>query len=390
VGYWADIAAYSSAAITAFWVLATFLRPFELRGIIRFEELDTAPPRPSPRLSIVVAARNEETTIGAALSTLLAQDYDDFEVVIVDDRSTDATGDVIAALARHEPRLIPLTIGTLPDGWLGKVHALEVATRRATGDFILFTDADVHFAPGALRRAVAAMDRETLDHLAVIPHFVTHSWLLDSMVTAFGIIFLHTARAGRIAEGGGFAGVGAFNLVRRDALARTPGFEWLKMEICDDVGLAYMLHLAQARARLAMSRSDIAMHWYNTVGEMIAGLEKNLFAVGAGYKLHRGVSAAIALVFIALGPWLSLLQTTYSWAWVCGPLAILASWMMALRMRPLWNTRVLGPSLPSVGLLLIAAAMIRSMYATLKRRGIVWRGTHYPLAALRAGRRVPW
>ena len=105
-----------------------------------------------PSLSVIVPARNEATAIGPALASLLAQDYPGLEIVAVDDRSTDGTGDVLRALAAANPSLRVLRIDDLPSGWLGKNHALWRGAQRSTGTWLLFTDADVVFAPGTLRR----------------------------------------------------------------------------------------------------------------------------------------------------------------------------------------------------------------------------------------------
>src|SRR6185369_2740694 len=105
--------------------------------------------------SVVVPACNEARTIERALTSLLAQDYPDLEIVLVDDRSSDETGAIIEHLAASDRRISAIHVRELPAGWLGKVHALQRGLERARGELVLFTDADIHFAPGALRRAVA-------------------------------------------------------------------------------------------------------------------------------------------------------------------------------------------------------------------------------------------
>lgn len=147
--------------LTILWVAAAVIVTRGNRRMIRLAELSSSGPTLWPRVSIVLAARNEGATIGAALPTVLALDYPDFELIAVDDRSEDDTGAILDRLAAANPKLQVDHIRELPAGWLGKNHALHHGAQRATGKWILFTDADVHFTPGSLRRAVvhAGSDR---------------------------------------------------------------------------------------------------------------------------------------------------------------------------------------------------------------------------------------
>ena len=172
-----------------------------------------------PSLSVIVPARNEATAIGRALASLLAQDYPGLEIVAVDDRSTDGTGDVLRELASANPSLRVLRIDALPSGWLGKNHALWRGAQRSTGTWLLFTDADVVFAPGTLRRTLAYALAERLDHLTLAPRLVSRSFMLGAFVAFFAYAFValwgaYLANDPTSKRG---VGVGAFNLVRREA-----------------------------------------------------------------------------------------------------------------------------------------------------------------------------
>ncbi len=137
----------------------------------------------------------------------------------------------------------------LPEGWLGKVHALQRGVERAKGAWLLFTDADVHFAPGTLRRAVACAEERQLDHLAVAAQVILRSfWTGVCHGSAMrGIVAL--ARPWEVMDPRSkkAIGTGAFNLVRRSVFDRTPGFGWLKLEVADDIGLGLMMKRAGAR-----------------------------------------------------------------------------------------------------------------------------------------------
>lgn len=359
------------------------------RRVRALSELPSPPPPRWPRLSVVIAACDEEASIASALSSLLAQDYPDFEVVVVNDRSRDRTGAVLDRLATGEPRLRVLHVREIPGGWLGKVHALDAGTRAATGEWLLFTDADVHFRPGVLRRAVAHAASAGLDHLAVAPEVHGRSVLQDAANAAFATAFLLGTGAARLSIPGSraFVGVGAFNLVRREAFERTRGFEWLRMEVVDDVGLGRMLRDAGARRGFAIGLGEIELEWYGSIGEMARGLEKNLFAAVGGFSIARTAAIAVSTFAVALGPLVALAAGPVP-ARVLGAAAIAlhAGGAFLLRAR---TGKPLAPFLlMPVGAIVLAILLLRSAWRCLGRGGIVWRGTFYPLAALRAGRRV--
>jgi len=236
------LALYAAVAL-AYWLWNLYAAIRVRRDVPSLDGFAPPAGAPLPRLSVVVAACNEAGTIDAAARTLLAQDYPDLEIVLADDRSTDATGAIIDRLADEDDRVRAIHVTALPEGWLGKVHALDRGTAEATGAFLLFTDADVRFAPDALRRAVALCEQRGLDHLAGLPACWSAGLLVDMVVAAFLRPFVAMMRPWAVPrpDSRAFLGVGAFNLVRRSALARTPGFAWLRMEVADDAGLGLMM-----------------------------------------------------------------------------------------------------------------------------------------------------
>src|SRR4051812_23850727 len=186
------------------------------RRLKRLANLPGPPPATWPRVSIVFAARNEAATLLHAVPTMLAVDYPDFEVIAVNDRSEDRTGDLLEQLAAANPRLKVVHVTELPEGWLGKNHALAEGSTHATGDWILFTDADIHFTPGTLQRAVAYARAQTIDHLAAVPRLTERGQWLGICVNAFSFAFTCGILPWRIPDPRSRAhgGVGAFNLVR--------------------------------------------------------------------------------------------------------------------------------------------------------------------------------
>ena len=153
----------------AFWLFCALSAARTVRGIPDPASLRPKMPGVWPRLSVIMTACKEEGTLRDAMTSKLADGYTDAEFIVVDDRSIDGTGTIIDALAASDERVKPLHLTTLPPDWLGKVHAMHRAAQVATGDWILFSDADVHLAPGTLRRAIAYCEMEKLDHLALLP-----------------------------------------------------------------------------------------------------------------------------------------------------------------------------------------------------------------------------
>jgi cellulose synthase/poly-beta-1,6-N-acetylglucosamine synthase-like glycosyltransferase len=173
-------------AVLTTLVLALAFVDFAI-GSIRIRALaDVAPASGGPMVSIVAPARNEARGIEHAVRSLLDLDYPGVEIVIVNDRSTDETGAVLARLARREPRLTVVQVTELPEGWLGKNHAMYVGAARSAGELLLFTDADVVFERSTLRRAVAFMESHRIDHLAAIPDVRVRGLMLNAFVAAFG------------------------------------------------------------------------------------------------------------------------------------------------------------------------------------------------------------
>src|SRR5690606_24876556 len=164
------------------------------QGVRRIARLDAIPLPDErsvtwPRVSIVIAARNEERHLREALASVLALDYPDFEVIAIDDRSTDATGSILDRFAAECPRLRVVHVDELPRGWLGKNHALHAGAAQASGKYILFTDADIVMEPAALPRAVIYCEENELDHLAMTPRVVMPGPMLQAFAIAFTIYF---------------------------------------------------------------------------------------------------------------------------------------------------------------------------------------------------------
>lgn len=375
-------------------VLAAGLQLLALRGALftpRMDRLKDPPPPQWPRLSVIVAACNEATTLEAALNTLLAQTYPNLELVVVNDRSTDATGDILDRMAAADPRVLPVHIHTLPEGWLGKVHAFHQAAQKATGSLLLFTDADVHFAPGVLHNVVAAVEAQKLDHVTVFPQMKDLSVPAEMAVAAFGNLLLGASNAPGVARPGARAvvGVGAFNLVRRDVLMRSLGMEWIRMDVADDLALAILMREAGARRMVLLGCGLVSLQWYPSLPAMVRGLEKNMFGAAGRYSVARMLGLVLALLLMVLCPYAALF---HPWPLVqgLGALALGLSLVMGVAAHKVMGIRVVPALLMQPGLLFTAYAMARSMVVVLRDGGVRWRGAFYPLGQLKEGLRVHW
>jgi glycosyltransferase involved in cell wall biosynthesis len=347
-----------------------------------------------PLLSIIVPACNEADHIEAALTSLLDQDYRQLEFVVINDRSSDGTGEIIERLAASDSRVRAVHIESLPKGWLGKVHALREGVREARGDWYLFTDADVYFQPSALRHAVGYALHHRLDHLACFPEIAGYSsFWLDVVVRSFLLLLCPTARIAEINVEGSEVpvGIGAFNLVSASAFKRTPGFEWLRMEPADDLGLGMMLKQSGARSRLLNADGEMRVPWYESVGAMTRGLEKNSFGTGGHYSYSRQLAIVSFLWLLAAIPSASLFTGLLLGDGVllgAGAFAHITLLLVALVM-PRKTIKEVGAYLClPIGIILLGLILLRAAYKCLRNDGIDWRGTHYSLAELRRGQRL--
>jgi len=371
------------------WLALGGLLLREILALRWLEDLAHAPPSAWPRLSVLIPACNEALTLEPALQSLLAQDYPDLEVVLVNDRSTDGTGALVDRLAAADARVQALHIATLPPGWLGKLHALHVAMAQATGDVVLLTDADVHFGPQALRRTVAWFQAEQLDHLTLLPRVHVPGLGGAALVTAFGAALLAAMRPSQVGRPGSGAcvGIGAFNLVRKATFARTPGFPWLKLEIVDDLGVAQLLRDVGGRSAVGVSRRLLALTWYDDMHGMVRGLEKNMFAAIARFSYARAILVAAAMFGFGLAPVVALVLGP-TWLRLLAALGLTCTLGPLLALARRGGTPLAGVLLLPFAQVLAAATLLRSAWKTWRQGGVVWRGTRYTTAELRAGQRV--
>ena len=248
------------------WLWKAFTAAIGLPRIpnLALTKYDHSPPE-NPSLTVIVPARNEAADIANTLHSLLAQDYPNLHILAVDDRSTDNTGDIIDSIAAQYPtRLQAIHITELPEGWLGKPHALALAARQTTSDYLLFTDADVHFDPTILRRSLAHAVATHADHLVTFPTPVVKTLGEGTLLSYLGVMGLWATRPWRAHNPKAIRdsiGIGAFNLLRTPAYHQLGGFESLRMQILEDLTLARKVKLAGLRQQVAVAPGMVTVHW---------------------------------------------------------------------------------------------------------------------------------
>ncbi|HEV2486732.1 MAG TPA: glycosyltransferase family 2 protein [Terracidiphilus sp.] len=372
-----------------------------LRGMATLPDLTridpaSLPPLASgdgPDLTVVVPACNEENTIQATLRSLLASNGLRLQIIAVNDRSTDRTGermDKVAAEAAarcgvHSLRV--MHIDELPAGWLGKPHGMAMAAQQAMSPWLLFTDGDVIFDPQALDLALRHAQAEKADHLVVVPTVILKTFSEAAMLGVMNVLGGWTIRLWKVADprARDSIGVGGFNLIRRDVYVSLGGFEALRMEVVDDLRLGWLVKRGGYAQRIAAGPQLVRIRWLQGALGVVHLAEKNGFAVYR-YRVWLTLLASLGLAVQIVWPLLAI--AAGGWALAAGLLTYVS---IALTYQANRRETLAAPWLavffaPAAAVVLYA--LMRSMILALVRNGVEWRGTRYPLEELRrhAGR----
>lgn len=380
------------AALTLlYWLYMLLTTTAGLKRLIPLPSANELPGDP-PLVSVIVAAKEEEASIADTVRHLLEQNYPRFEIIAVNDRSRDGTGRRLDELKRWSERrpetAIPLRvvhITKLPEGWLGKNHALYQGYLQAKGKVLLFTDADVRFEPTAIRDAVVYAQTNGIDHVTLAPMMVANGFWLRLFVQYFMFslfLFLRLWRANDDRQHRFGTGIGAFNLITRQAYEAIGTHRALAMRPDDDLRLGQLVKQARFRQRLLVGKRHLSVEWYPTLKEAVKGLEKNLFS-GFRYRISYAIGGMIGQLVAFFGPFAGLLLLPRPSGIACALSAAMMLLLYAACTRSL--SRYTGKdayALPAAVLMLIAV-LGRSVWLTVKRGGIYWRGTFYPLEKLR-------
>jgi glycosyltransferase involved in cell wall biosynthesis len=381
---------FALVVVTVIWTVQSIRAGV---GMMRLPRLECIPPLANescPRISIIFTARDESEKLPAALQTMLVLDYPDCEIIAVDDRSSDSTGRIMDDSASRNSRLRVVHIASLPPGWLGKPHALDQAYQFAAGKWIVFTDADVHFAPDTLRRVMKLAIDQHLDHLSLITRMEMIGFWERVAMTYFGLGFSVGTEVWRTSNprSSRYTGIGAFQLIRRDVYEKIGGHRRLAMEVVDDMKLGKIVKLGGFRSQVGLASQHVSVHWHAGLKNIIRGTTKNFFAV-AGYRVWWVALHVFGVLLMSVIPWAALIwllaAKTYGAALILAavsvaiPLFLHTAVAFRAKISPLYALT------HPLGAILFSWMIVRSTVITLWRGGVVWRDTFYPLADLRRG-----
>ncbi len=375
------LAAYALAALCAVWWTLLFAVTRIALTSRRLGDLPLGEERTAwPTLAIIAPAKDEGDTIEEATRSRLRSDYPNLRLVLVDDRSEDDTGAITDRLAAEDARVQAVHVTELPPDGLGKLNALQTGVDATDAAWLLFSDGDVHFAPGTLRRAIHHAEEHGFDLVTAMPHIPPKSLGVNAIHAVF-LTFLAPAFDRPRAENpkSSFApAVGAFSLVRRGALAKTPGFEAIRLRVDDDLQLGLMLKASGAKCTVFVAPKSVSVDMYPTVRDMVVGAEKNAWGVAGFFSVWRGLGVCTFLPLMEWSPWLLLAVAPTPalrlWAGLSG-LALLTTSALALRI----NGRNPWPVLVQpLGVAMLTFAMLRGTLKGWREGGLSWRGTHYP------------
>jgi glycosyltransferase involved in cell wall biosynthesis len=324
VVWWVLLALYAFVALRWLWVhveLARAVRAGLLEPAAHVES-----DAPSARVSVLIAAHNEAETIGRCLERVLTQNYANLQVIVANDRSTDATEQIVRDVAREHPNVECVNIEELPDGWLGKTHALATATPYAQGEYLVFTDSDVEWHPAMLATVIDLAQRERLDFLSLWPKVVVASFWERLLLPACAwvlCLWFPGGRPDRVESTAVFAN-GQFLVIHRQAYEKIGGHAAVRNEMAEDIALAQRARAAGLRRYVGLGVRLLRTRMYASLTEIIRGWTR--IYIGALQARWKLVFSLGALILGCLPPFLVLAAaavsasgdglTSLGWAWV--------------------------------------------------------------------------
>lgn len=372
------------AVILCLAMLAVFVQIGS--GYGQLDSLDAIEPEDradQPLVSIVIPACNEAQAIEQSLRSLCHLDYSNVEIIVVDDRSLDRTAEVVESVQHEYPSIRLIRISELPEGWLGKPHALQQGAQEAGGDYLLFIDADVSLETTTISRAVRAMELRRLDHVTLIFKNSSPGLLLNALIADIGagLFFLIKPWKAKIAGSRYFMGVGAFNMVRASVYRSIGEHREIKLQVVDDVYLGKLIKQNGFRQECMLADSLVTLHWYSSVAEMISGLMKNVYAFFR-YRPSYVVLGVLAISVLTVVP--------MAGAVFAGGAAQLFFILTVLIRVAGTGGGMIRIGLPPVSIIFLLITPFISLFIILKALvtvqlagGVTWRGSFYCLEKLR-------
>jgi len=333
-------------------------------------------------LAIIVAVRNEEEDLETALKSLCNINYQSYRLIVVNDRSTDRTAEILNDVKGSYPQINIVTIDTLPEGWMGKNNAMYQGYLNSTEEWILFTDADIVFHPDAISRAMGYAVRNKLDHLTILPEMISRSALLNSVYATFCIMLMMHMKPweAKNPKSKASSGIGAFNLIRRDAYEKIGTHVKIKLRPDDDLQLGIKVKQAKLKQDVLAAKGYVCLEWYKNLTQFGNGLQKNSFSV-SDYKLPIAIANVLfVLVSIALPmPVMFIFGTVTIRLMAATMLLFHIIYMTIIPPNKWWYAFMI----PFSGFF-ISWIILRASVITVKQGGIYWRDSFYSLEDLKS------
>ncbi|OFV90954.1 MAG: hypothetical protein A3H28_03555 [Acidobacteria bacterium RIFCSPLOWO2_02_FULL_61_28] len=381
----------------ALWLASLAWNAWNSREVPSVSAAMPFPLRANPRVSILIPARNEAAILATTLPAFLSQDYDNYEVILADDASTDGTAAFAEQLAaqhfaaQHRGRLRVVRIESLPPDWVGKTHALHKAFEAAQGDWVLATDADVVFHPKALRAGLWLAEQQQAELVSIYAFLECSSFWEKVMMPIFALLLATVFPLRKINDPRSSVALasGGYILMRRRAWADLGGYEAIRAEMIDDLNTARRVKHAGHRIFVAMTRNLVRTRMYASFGEIWEGLRKNAFAAHR-FSVARLLGATAVTWLTNLLPLLGLAYSGFEWAAGGGgaparlpllfalslaqySLAVLLHLVLVAFYRIRWSYALLAP----LGAIVYTVISLDSMLRTLLGKGVTWKLRHY-------------
>jgi chlorobactene glucosyltransferase len=347
----------------------------------------TGPAAAAGLVSIIMPAKDEEANIRAALETVLAQDYPDIEVIVVDDRSRDGTADAVREAAA-DPRVRLISVKELPPGWFGKPHAMHVGAGEARGDWLLFVDADCRQAPHSVRAAVNFLTDHQGEMLSLWPVLEMHGFWENAVQPVAGSVLVAWFRPSWVNNPKHWAAFanGQYILIRRNTYRAVGGHEAIRSEIVEDIALARLVKRSGHRLWNAIGADLFTTRMYDSLGAMYKGWTRIYYGA---FKSVAWLAGVIALTFLfTLAPfaalaWAAVLAaigdpSPFVQAMFC--LAALTTLLVFVTMRRYFIAGRANPWYLFFYPLAVVLTMVFQFGAMLRAlglRSVTWRGTTY-------------
>lgn len=349
-----------------------------LRSMRAVKDIEVAD-LPFPKLSIIVTACNEEISIAETLRRLEKQNYPNFEIICVNDRSVDATGDIINSFVeRKESCISALHIDRLPAGWLGKNYASHKGAEVATGEWLLFMDADVHMNSDCLKRSMSHALKNKLDHISLLAHYICKGFLYNVVHLVHkghGLVIPLKPWLAKSTRSKKSFNMGVFCLVKKKAYVVCGGHQAMALECVDDIRLGKSIKDNGFSQEVLNAQENVSIEWYSTLRGLFRGLQKNSYAY-LNYKLIPTMLMTLAWYIIFVFP-VAACFFTHGVTKFLNILSAVLLFLSYFEVAKFFKISLKYIWFYPLGLIIYPYVIINSVVHFYRNKGIYWRGTFY-------------